>query len=104
MGQFLWFPDELVLFAQQVLNATEGEQLDLNGALEFRTWYALDRFRRKYGLGSRGTIDYKTQLVLVQRALEELFDEPIPGKYGDLDEETKQAIISFKLRNGMGKD
>jgi len=94
-------PSELVRFVQRVLNAAEGERLDLDGDLGPLTVGALTRFRQKYNLGAGGMLDSKTELALAQRALEEIAKQSIFAQPGVLDSKTEQALISFKLKHGL---
>jgi peptidoglycan hydrolase-like protein with peptidoglycan-binding domain len=91
----------LIRFTQRVLNATEGERLDDDGDLGRFTRGALDRFRKKYNLGTGGILDDTTQLALAQRALEEIAQQSIFPKIGVLDTKTEQALIAFKSKHGL---
>ena len=95
---------ELVRFAQRVLNAAEGERLDDDGDLGRLTRGALERFRKRYGLGTGGVLDGPTELALAQRALEELAQQSIFAQRGMLDAKTKQALAAFKAKRGLGFD
>lgn len=97
-------PAELVRFAQRVLNATEGERLDDDGDLGPLTRGALERFRKKYQLGSGGVLDAKTELALAQRALEEIRQQSLFGQFGVLDAATRNALVDFKTARGLGSD
>lgn len=97
-------PDELVRFAQRVLNAAEGERLAVDGDLGPRTRAALERFRRKYNFGPGAVLDDTTELALAQRALEEIRQQSLFGKFGVLDEATRQELIAFKAERGLGID
>jgi LAS superfamily LD-carboxypeptidase LdcB/peptidoglycan hydrolase-like protein with peptidoglycan-binding domain len=96
------FPAEQVRFAQRVLNAAEGEKLEPDAALGPLTRGALERFRRKYGLGPGGVLDEKTVLTLAQRALEELRQQSMFGAPGVLDAATQRELITFKSARGLG--
>lgn len=92
---------ELVRFAQRILNAAEGERLSVDGVLGPLTGAALERFRRKYRLGSGGVLDETTELALAQRALEDLAQQLLFEK-GRWDLATIQAITEFRLRYDLG--
>jgi hypothetical protein len=92
---------EVVRFAQRVLNATEGERLDDDGALGPLTRAALERFRRKHSLGAGGTLDERTELALAQRALEELAEQSLFEK-GKRDAAIDQVLSAFKAERGLG--
>jgi hypothetical protein len=95
---------ELVRFAQRVLNAAEGERLSDDGDLGRLTRAALERFRKKYGLGTGGVLDAPTELALAQRALEELAQASMFAQPGTRDARTEQALITFKSTRGLGLD
>ena len=97
-------PAELVQFAQRVLNAAEGEQLDDDGDLGRLTREALERFRKKYNLGAGGVLDAKTELALAQRALEEIAQQSLFAQPGLRDAKTDQALKTFKTERGLGSD
>jgi hypothetical protein len=90
-----------VRFAQRVLNAAEGEKLRVDADLGPLTRGALDRFRRKHGLGTGGVLDEKTEVALVQRALEELAQQSL-FPIGVRDAATDQAVAGFKAKRGLG--
>ena len=92
---------ELVRFAQRVLNATEGERLDDDGDLGRLTRGALERFRKRYGLGTTGVIDAKTEIALTQRALEEIAQQSMFPQSGVLDAKTRDALTAFKASHGL---
>ncbi|RXA20224.1 DUF2272 domain-containing protein [Methanosarcina sp. MSH10X1] len=93
---------ELVRFAQRVLNATEGERLDVDGKLGPLTRGGIERFRKRYDLGAGGVLDDKTQLALAQRALEEIAQQSVFAQPGEFDAKTEQALKSFKSSRGLG--
>lgn len=93
---------ELVRFVQRILNAAEGERLNPDGALGPLTKGALERFRRKYSLGTGGVLDSKTEIALIQRAFEELAQQSIFAQLGLLDARTKETISKFKSERGLG--
>jgi peptidoglycan hydrolase-like protein with peptidoglycan-binding domain/murein DD-endopeptidase MepM/ murein hydrolase activator NlpD/LAS superfamily LD-carboxypeptidase LdcB len=95
-------PAELVRFAQHVLNSAEGERLNVDGDLGSLTRGALERFRKRYNLGAGSVLDSKTELALAQRALEEIAQQSIFAQPGVLDAKTKEVLISFKFRHGLG--
>jgi murein DD-endopeptidase MepM/ murein hydrolase activator NlpD/peptidoglycan hydrolase-like protein with peptidoglycan-binding domain len=95
---------ELVRFAQRVLNAAEGERLSDDGDLGRLTRAALERFRKKYGLGMGGGLDASTELALAQRALEELAQASMFAQLGTRDARTEQALITFKSTRQLGMD
>jgi murein DD-endopeptidase MepM/ murein hydrolase activator NlpD/peptidoglycan hydrolase-like protein with peptidoglycan-binding domain/3D (Asp-Asp-Asp) domain-containing protein len=95
---------ELVRFAQRVLNAAEGERLSDDGDLGRLTRAALERFRKKYGLGTGGVLDASTELALAQRALEELAQASMFAQPGTRDARTEQALITFKSTRQLGVD
>jgi murein DD-endopeptidase MepM/ murein hydrolase activator NlpD/3D (Asp-Asp-Asp) domain-containing protein/peptidoglycan hydrolase-like protein with peptidoglycan-binding domain len=95
-------PEELVIFAQRVLNATESTQLDEDGDLGRYTRAALEQFRARYNLGSGGVLDDATVLALAQRALEELAQQSMFAQPGLLDAHTREAISTFKSERGLG--
>ena len=95
---------ELVRFAQRVLNAAEGERLNDDGDLGRLTRAALDRFRKKYGLGIGGVLDASTELALAQRALEELAQASMFAQPGTRDARTEQALIIFKSTRQLDMD
>ena len=95
---------ELVRFAQRVLNAAEREQLDDDGDLGRLTRDALERFRRKYNLGTGGVLDGKTELALAQRALEEIAQQSLFAQPGVPDAKSDQSLRSFKAERGLGSD
>jgi len=95
-------PAELVRFVQWVLNVVEGERLAVDGDFGSLTRGALERFRNKYNLGKGGVLDDKVQLALAQRALEEIAQQSTFAQPGVFDAKTEQALISFKLKNGLG--
>jgi soluble lytic murein transglycosylase-like protein len=95
---------ELVRFAQRVLNAAQGERLDADGDLGQLTRGALERFRKRYGLGAGGVLDGPTELALAQRALEEIAQQSIFAQLGVLDAKTKQALAAFKSERQLGFD
>jgi peptidoglycan hydrolase-like protein with peptidoglycan-binding domain len=92
---------ERVRFAQRVLNAAEGESLKPDAALGPLTRGALERFRRKHGLGTGGVLDEKTGIALVQRALEELAQQSL-FPIGVRDAATDQAVAGFKAERRLG--
>ena len=92
---------ELVRFAQRVLNAAEGEKLDVDGALGPRTRGALERFRKRHNLGAGGVLDDRTGLALTQRALEELVQQSLFAQPGFRDAQTDQALRNFKVGRGL---
>ena len=92
---------EIVRFAQRVLTATEGERLDDDGDLGPLTRAALERFRKRHGLGTTGVIDAKTEIALVQRALEEIAQQSMFAALGVLDAKTRDALTAFKGRRGL---
>ncbi len=94
---------ELVRFAQRILNAAEGERLGDDGDLGRLTRAALERFRKKYGLGMGGVLDASTELALAQRALEELAQASM-FVLGTRDARTEQALIAFKSTRQLGMD
>lgn len=96
------YPNNLVRFAQRVLSAAEGERLNDDGKLGELTHGALERFRRKYNLGTGSMLDSKTELALAQRALEEIAQQSIFAQLGVFDAKTEQTLISFKSRHGLG--
>jgi hypothetical protein len=96
-------PAEQVRFAQRVLNATEGEKLKVDADLGRLTRGALERFRRKHGLGTGGVLDEKTEIALVQRALEELRQQSLFGTTGVLDAATQRELIDFKSARGLDR-
>lgn len=93
---------ELVRFAQQVLNAAEGERLSVDGDLGSRTREALQRFRAKYQLGGSAALDSAVETALVQRALEELAQASMFAQTGLRDTRTDQAIAAFRAERGLG--
>ena len=93
---------ELVRFAQQVLNATEGERLSVDGDLGPRTRQALQRFRAKYQLGGSAALDTTVETALVQRALEELAQASMFAQTGLRDTRTDQAIAAFRAERNLG--
>lgn len=96
-----------VRFAQRVLVAAEGEKLAVDGDLGPMTRAALARFRAKYELGSGGTLDERTDLALVQRALEELAQQSMFARAGTRDPATDAAIGRFRAErrlSGTGID
>ena len=95
---------ELVRFTQRVLNAAEGERLSDDGGLGRLTRAALERFRKKYGLGTGGVLDASTELALAQRALEELAQASMFAQPGTRDTRTEQALITFKSTRQLGMD
>lgn len=95
-------PNDLVRFAQRVLNTVEGERLSEDGDLGRLTRAALERFRRKFNLGAGGVLDGKTQIALAQRALEEIRQQSLFGQLGVLDAATRKELIAFKSRQGLG--
>lgn len=95
---------ELVSFAQRVLNATEGERLDDDGILGRLMRGALERFRRKYNLGTGGVLDERTQIALAQKALEEIAQQSLFPQPGRLDTKTQQALIGFKSQRGLASN
>ncbi len=97
-------PTELVRFAQRVLNATEGERLEVDDDLGPLTRAALERFRKKYNLGAGGVLDNKTQIAIAQRALEEISQQSLFGQFGVLDATTREALVTFKSERGLGTD
>jgi len=96
-------PQELVRFAQRVLNVTEGERLDADGSLGPKTRAALDRFAATHGIPMGSGISEQIQLALVQRALEELAQSSLFQK-GKRDAATEQAIARFKTQRALGTD
>lgn len=94
----------LVLFAQRVLNAAEGERLGNDGSLGPLTSAALERFRKKYSLGTGSLLDESTVFALVQRALEELAQASMFARIGTRDARTEQAITTFKAAHQLGVD
>jgi peptidoglycan hydrolase-like protein with peptidoglycan-binding domain len=96
-------PEELVRFAQRVLNATENERLDADGKLGRLTRAAVARFRSKYGLGAGDVLDDQTGLALAQRALEELAQQSM-FQIGVRDAKTEQKLADFKRMRGVGFD
>jgi LAS superfamily LD-carboxypeptidase LdcB len=92
---------DLVRFTQRVLNAAEGEKLKVDADLGPLTRGALERFRRKHGLGTGGVLDEKTEIALVQRALEELAQQSL-FPIGVRDAATDQAVARFKAERGLG--
>ena len=96
-------PEELVRFAQRVLNVTDGERLDTDGLLGPNTRAALDRFAAKHGLPTRGGMSEQMLVALVQRALEELAQSSMFQK-GIRDSATDQAIARFKTQRALGTD
>lgn|GEM_PF-1449211 len=95
---------ELVRFVQQVLNATEGERLVVDGDFGKFTSAALERFRQKYALGSSGALDEKTQLALAQRVLEELKQQSMFPQFGVMDARTREELAFFKSSHLLGTD
>lgn len=93
---------ELVRFAQRVLNAAEGERLDDDSILGPLTRAALERFRKRYWLGTGNQLDSATQIALAQRALEKIAQQSRFSQIGVLDDNTKQALASFKAQHGLG--
>ena len=93
---------ELVRFAQQVLNVTEGERLNDDGNFGKFSRGALERFRKKYQLGLGGVLDAKTEIALAQRALEEIARQSLFPQLGTLDGKTEQALVAFKSGRGVG--
>ncbi|AYK14184.1 MAG: transglycosylase SLT domain-containing protein [Methanosarcina flavescens] len=93
---------ELVRFAQRILNTVEGERLSPDGKLGPLTRGALERFRRKYSLGTGGVLDSKTEIALIQRAFEELAQQSIFAQFGFLDARTKETLSKFKSERGLG--
>jgi outer membrane protein OmpA-like peptidoglycan-associated protein/LAS superfamily LD-carboxypeptidase LdcB len=93
---------ELVRFAQQVLNAAEGERLSVDGDLGSRTREALQRFRAKYQLGGSAAIDTGVETALMQRALEELAQASMFAQTGLRDTRTDEAIARFRAERGLG--
>lgn len=96
--------NEKVRWIQTVLNAAEGERLAVDGDLESLTRGALERFRKKYNLGSGGVLDDKTQLALAQRAIEEIRQQSLFGQFGVLDAATRRELRYFKSEHGLGVD
>jgi peptidoglycan hydrolase-like protein with peptidoglycan-binding domain len=94
--------NELVRFAQRVLNAVEGERLDADGILGLGTRGALERFRKKHNLGAGGVLDDKTSLALAQRALEEIAQQSMFAQPGVLDAKSEQALKAFKSERRLG--
>jgi peptidoglycan hydrolase-like protein with peptidoglycan-binding domain len=97
-------PSESVRFAQRVMNATQGEQLEDDGDLGPRTRAALARFRSRNNLGSNDVFDGRIVVALAQRALEELAQQSIFPQVGVLDSKTQSEIIRFKSQRGLGFD
>ncbi len=97
-------PNDLVRFAQRVLSAAEGERLSDDGEPGRLTRAALERFRKKYGLGTGGALDASTELALAQRALEELAQASMFARPGTRDARTEQALIAFKSTRQLGMD
>jgi peptidoglycan hydrolase-like protein with peptidoglycan-binding domain len=95
---------ELVTFSQNVLRVVEGEQVRVDGVLGPLTRAALERFRRKYSLGTGGTLDERTQLALAQRALEEIQQRSLFAQPGVLDAATREALLVFKAAHGLASD
>lgn len=96
--------EELVRFAQRVLNACEGEKLDADGDLGAKTRAALTRFRQKYGIGSGSALDNPTSVGLAQRALEELRQQSMFAQTGVLDARTREELAAFRAQRGLGFD
>lgn len=92
----------VVLFAQSVLNASEGEHLTEDGNLGPLTRGALRRFRNKYRLGTDDVLDKRTELALVQRALEGIRQQSLFARVGVVDAATRKALTEFRLVNGLG--
>jgi peptidoglycan hydrolase-like protein with peptidoglycan-binding domain len=95
---------ELARFAQRVLKATEGEPLSDDGDFGPRSRAALERFRRKHGLGSGSTLDAQTTLALAQRALEELAQASMFARTGHGDSRTDAELIRFKTARKLPAD
>jgi hypothetical protein len=93
-----------IRFAQHVLNRTESEQLQVDGRLGARTQSALERFRKKYGIGPGGVLDANTDLALAQRALEEIAQQSLFAQIGLHDTKFEQALIAFKAARGLAPD
>jgi hypothetical protein len=86
----------------QSYGAHKGEiGIILASDLEPLTRGALERFRRKYNLGTEGVLDEKTELALVQRALEEIRQKSLFGQLGVLDAATRRELIRFKSERGL---
>jgi hypothetical protein len=95
--------NELVLFAQRVLNLAEHERLIEDGSSGPLTQAALERFRTHHGLGAGSALDDAAQLALVQRGLEELAQQSL-FTIGVRDLTTDHAIATFKSRHGLGNN
>jgi peptidoglycan hydrolase-like protein with peptidoglycan-binding domain len=93
---------ELTRFVQRVLNATEGERLNVDGDFGKLTSAALERFRQKYNLGSGNVLDEKTQLALAQRAFEEFKQQSMFPQVGVLDDRTREELLMFKFQRSLG--
>jgi hypothetical protein len=95
---------DLVAFVQRVLNATENERLTVDGQFGPLTRSALERFRKRQNLGAGGVLDERTEIALVQRALEELAQQSLFAKPGVLDLRTDEALSRFKASHGLEAD
>jgi peptidoglycan hydrolase-like protein with peptidoglycan-binding domain len=93
---------ERVRFVQSVLNATQRENLKADGAYGPLTRAALERFRGRHGLGTGGGLDERTELALVQRALEEIRQQSLFGAPGTLDTATREVLTAFRAERGLG--
>ena len=61
----------------------------------------MERFRKRYGLGTTGVIDAKTEIALAQRALEEIAQQSMFPQAGVLDAKTRNALTAFKAGRGL---
>jgi hypothetical protein len=95
---------ELIAFVQRVLNATENERLKVDGQFGPLTRSALERFRKHQNLGTGGVLDERTEIALVQRALEELAQQSLFAKPGVRDLRTDEALRRFKASHGLEAD
>jgi Putative peptidoglycan binding domain len=64
----------------------------------------LEHFRKLQNLGAGGVLDERTEIAVVQRALEELAQESLFAKPGVRDLRTDEALRRFKASHGLEAD
>jgi len=97
-------PAEKVCWMQNVLNATQGESLAVDGIFGPKTRAAVTRFQAKNGLKVDGIVGPQTETALIQAALNQIALASVLPVNGIMDAATRQEIIKFQSANNLTVD